>query len=356
MAQVDYANILNEAWNQHLAPREENAPTVISTFAGCGGSSLGYSMAGFRELLAVEWDRHAAETFRRNFPEVPLFHGDIAKLSVEMCLEMTGLAPGELDVFDGSPPCQGFSVSGKQDMSDPRNQLFRQYVRLLRGLQPKVFVMENVAGMVRGKMKLIFVEILRELKASGYKVSAGILNAMHFNVPQSRQRVIFIGIREDLAMEPSHPKAECAPITVAEALRAATFEKDAPTSPRLEAIAPYIKQGEDAKSVPIAVLKEHYPVMIDKMRREVFANRVRRMPSRKPHPTITKTFGMFGAESHLHPTENRYLSSGELKRCGGFPDQFIITGNYGQIHARIGNSVPPLFMRGIARHVRQYLQ
>jgi DNA (cytosine-5)-methyltransferase 1 len=358
MAQVDYANILNEAWDQHLAPREKNAPTVISTFAGCGGSSLGYSMAGFRELLAVEWDSHAAETFRRNFPEVPLFHGDIAKLSVEMCLEMTGLAPGELDVFDGSPPCQGFSVAGKQDMSDSRNQLFRQYVRLLRGLQPKVFVMENVAGMVQGKMKLIFVEILRELKASGYKVSAGILNAMHFNVPQRRRRVIFIGIREDLAMEPSHPKAESAPITVAEALRATAFEKDAPTSPRLEAVVPYIKQGENAKSVPIAVLKEHYPSTVNKIRRGEFTGRVRlqRMVSRKPHPTITKIFSTFGSESHLHPTENRYLSSGELKRCGGVPDQFIITGSYRQIHARIGNSVPPLFMRGIARHVRQYLR
>lgn len=134
------------------------------------------------------------------------------------------------------------------------------------------------------------------------------------------------------------------------------FEKDAPTSPRLEAAAPYIKQGEDVKSVPIAVLKEHYPVMVDKMRRGEFHVRLRRMVSRKPHPTITKTFAMCRAENHLHPTENRYLSSGELKRCGGFPDQFIITGSYYQIHARIGNSVPPLFMRGIARHVRQYLR
>lgn len=110
MAQVDYANILNEAWAQHLANREENAPTVISTFAGCGGSSLGYSMAGFRELLAVEWDRHAAETFRRNFPEVPLFHGDIAKLSVEMCLEMTGLARANWMFSMGHPLVKGLAL------------------------------------------------------------------------------------------------------------------------------------------------------------------------------------------------------------------------------------------------------
>ena len=171
VSQVDYPAILDEAWAQHLTEKHVDAPTVVSTFAGAGGSSLGYSMAGFRELLAVEWDDNAVATFKLNFPDVPVYHGDIAKLSVEQVLEMTGLQPGELDVFDGSPPCQGFSTAGKRIIDDPRNQLFREYVRLLRGLKPKVFVMENVSGMVKGKMKLVFVEILKELKASGYKVS-----------------------------------------------------------------------------------------------------------------------------------------------------------------------------------------
>ncbi|MBW7959864.1 MAG: DNA cytosine methyltransferase, partial [Candidatus Promineofilum sp.] len=160
MAKVDYPAHLEAMWQLHLAPREANAPTVISTFAGAGGSSLGYSMAGFRELLAVEWDDNAVETFRLNFPGVPVYHGDIAKLSVDECLDMAGIATGDLDVLDGSPPCQGFSTAGKRQLDDPRNQLFREYVRLLRGLQPKVFVMENVSGMVKGKMKLVFVEIL----------------------------------------------------------------------------------------------------------------------------------------------------------------------------------------------------
>jgi DNA (cytosine-5)-methyltransferase 1 len=155
-------------------------------------------MAGYRELLAVEWDDHAVETFKLNFPAVPVWHGDIAGLSVEECLKITGLKPGELDVLDGSPPCQGFSTAGKRKMDDGRNQIFREYVRLLRGLKPKVLVMENVSGMVKGKMKLIFAEIMRELKASGYKVSARLMNAMYFGVPQSRERMIFIGIREDL--------------------------------------------------------------------------------------------------------------------------------------------------------------
>lgn len=348
---VDYATLLDGLWQQHLAPRESAAPTVISTFAGAGGSSLGYSMAGFRELLAVEWNSHAVETFRLNFPDVPVYHGDIAQLSASDCLRLAGIAEGELDVFDGSPPCfpaghsvltdygrlpielctagmkvlthtghfeeigqifqrkysgrlytietkygrrpitstpehpywarrrteqeappewiaakdlhigdvvcepypadsgrvrpgfvdemgawlpvkdiaiadtdemdvfnleveednsytvegvavhncQGFSTAGKRVLDDPRNQLFREYVRLLRGLQPRVFVMENVSGMVKGKMKLVFADALRELKAGGYVVSARLLNAKYFNVPQSRERLIFIGVREDIA-------------------------------------------------------------------------------------------------------------------------------------------------------------
>jgi DNA (cytosine-5)-methyltransferase 1 len=195
---ADYPAHLEACWQEHLKPRDPNAPTVISLFAGCGGSSLGYSMAGFRELLAVEWDDHAVETFRLNFPDVPVWHGDIGKLSVEECLRIAKLKPGELDVLDGSPPCQGFSTAGKRRMEDGRNTLFREYVRLLRGLQPKVLIMENVSGMVKGRMKIIFVEILKELKASGYHVSVRLMNAMYYGVPQSRQRMIFVGVREDI--------------------------------------------------------------------------------------------------------------------------------------------------------------
>ena len=195
---MSYLDILEATWQDHLKPKDENAPTVISTFAGGGGSSLGYSMAGYKELLAVEIDNNAVDTFKLNFPHVPVFHGDIGTLSVEQCMTLAGLSePGELDVLDGSPPCQGFSLAGKRQMKDDRNQLFREYVRLLRGLQPKVFIMENVSGMVKGKMKLIFAEILRELKASGYEVKAWLLNAKYFYVPQSRERMIFIGVRKD---------------------------------------------------------------------------------------------------------------------------------------------------------------
>lgn len=168
--------------------------------------------------LAVEWDDHAAECYRLNFPGIGLHHGDIADLSVDDVFERTGLKVGELDILDGSPPCQGFSISGRRMLDDPRNGLFREYVRLLEGLRPRAFVMENVSGLVKGKMKLFFAEILRTLRNTGYRVSARLLNAKWYGVPQSRERLIFIGVREDLDIQPSHPKPAGRPISAREAL------------------------------------------------------------------------------------------------------------------------------------------
>jgi DNA (cytosine-5)-methyltransferase 1 len=339
----DYPAFLEDAWKQHLQERQPDAPTVISTFAGCGGSSLGYSMAGFRELLAVEWDNNAVETFKLNFPDVPVFHGDIVKLSVDEVLEQTGLQPGELDLFDGSPPCQGFSMAGKRNFEDNRNQLFREFVRLLQGLQPKVFVMENVSGMVRGKMKLVFAEILHELKASGYKVSARLLNAMYFGVPQSRQRLIFIGVREDLGIEPSHPKAKWQPITVKEAIVNVInehWELDWTNHIQDSVIYPRICKMSIGDSY-----SDFNPTGSGYTLQKNWLN--------KPSRTITKTVNhSASSDGTLHPTENRKHTITEIKRLQGFPDSFILTGDFTAQWARIGNSVPPLFMREIAKHIR----
>lgn len=262
-------------------------------------------MAGYRELLAVEWDQNAVDTFRLNFPDVPVYHGDIAKLSVDEALERTGLQPGELDVLDGSPPCQGFSTAGKRNLYDDRNQLFREYVRLLRGLQPKVFVMENVSGMVKGKMKLIFADILRELKASSYVVSARLMNAMYFNVPQSRERMIFIGVREDIDKAPSHPlgsRRKQGAIKLDE--RTATYSDR--------------RYGD-------VLEKEHEPI-----------------------GTITKIGRKFWTRS----TEFGPLS---YSVNASFPREFQFFGDLTDRKARIGNSVPPLFMRAIAEHIRTHI-
>ena len=307
---------------------------MVSLFAGCGGSSLGYSMAGFRELLAVEWDDNAVETFRLNFPGVPVYHGDIAKLSVEEALKQTGLQPGELDVLDGSPPCQGFSTAGKRVMDDSRNSLFREYVRLLRGLRPNVLVMENVSGMVKGKMKLIFAEILRELKASGYKVSARLMNAMYFNVPQSRERLIFVGVREDLGIVPSHPKAESRARTVRDALDGLLDDVSDRVVPKADSIT--FKQMTSVRpGQRCNVHHSHHRLALDR-------------------PSATVDRGGGAGEWHIwHPTDNRPITRSEVKRLSSFPDVFQFAGGVSAAFVRIGNSVPPLFMRAIAQHIRQ---
>jgi DNA (cytosine-5)-methyltransferase 1 len=335
VAEVDYPAILEAAWAQHLALRESDAPTVISTFAGCGGSSLGYSMAGFRELLAVEWDDNAVATFRLNFPDVPVYHGDIAKLSVEECMRLAGLSgPGELDVLDGSPPCQGFSTAGKRNLDDARNQLFREYVRLLQGLQPRAFVMENVSGMVKGKMKLVFAEAMRELKASGYRVSARLMNAMYFNVPQSRERLIFVGVREDLGIEPSHPRAESRPVTLRDAWRNCPESEIPRLSPKLASIVPKVPIWGDGGDVVGSFFS------------------TKRLSFNHPSRTLIK--GNIGTRAcYIHPAEDRAITESEAKRIQSFPDGYGFIGGYKYSMERIGNSVPPLFMRAIARHLRE---
>jgi len=316
-------------------------PTVISTFAGCGGSSLGYHLAGFRELLAVEWDANAAATFRLNFPGVPLFEGDIAALSVEECLRLTGLAPGELDLFDGSPPCQGFSTTGKRVFDDPRNQLFREYCRLLAALRPKVFVMENVSGMVKGKSKIIFAEILRTLKACGYRVEVRLLNAMYFGVPQSRERLIFIGVRDDLGLPPSFPAAETAPITFREACGDLDVDgpDDRPLHRLVAAYAPHHPGGYNTDEALWAKINPGFGghFNLKWIAWDRVCGTIARMET-----TVT---GM------VHPRRTRYLSLAELRRCGSFPDDFQFLSLADGVK-RIGNAVPPQLMRAVAAHIR----
>ena len=294
-------------------------PTVISTFAGCGGSSLGYKLAGFHELLALEWDDNAVETFKLNFPGVPVYHGDIAKLTGAECMKLAGVKVGELDVFDGSPPCQGFSTAGKRKFDDsppcqgfstagkrkfddPRNSLFKEFARLLVELQPKVFVMENVTGMVKGCMKQAYLTIIATLRDCGYVCKGEVLNAMYYNVPQSRERVIIIGVRKDLGIAPTHPKPQTRPCGCRR-----LDESPARCSPR------------------------RYGDVIEK--------------EGKPVSTISKIGRKFWTPS-LEFGRKSYIAA------ASFPDSFDIAGSLIDVKARIGNSVPPNLMRAIAEHIR----
>jgi DNA (cytosine-5)-methyltransferase 1 len=331
-----YATVLEEAWARHLAPRAPDAPTVVSLFAGCGGSSLGYSMAGYREVLAVEWNANAAAAFRLNFPAVPLYAGDIAGLTAEQATELAEAEPGMLDVLDGSPPCQGFSTAGRRRLEDPRNDLFREYARLLQGLRPRAFVMENVAGLVKGKMRLVFAECLRALKACGYRVSVRLMDAAYFGVPQHRARMIFVGVRDDLPALPSHPKARQAVLPAGDVIR----------SPSLDITD---RQLADAAIRPTWQM---HRVLTGLERRRHFG--LVRLKANRPAPTIQRDAGN-STTGMVHPVQLRKLTIPEIKRLSSYPDAFRLAGTYREQWACVGNSVPPLFMEAIARHICQHI-
>lgn len=266
-------------------------------------------MAGYKELLAVEWDDNAVETFRLNFPNVPVYHGDITKLSAQDCLGLCNIGVGELGVLDGSPPCQGFSTAGKRKYDDPRNSLFREYARLLEGMQPRAFVMENVTGMVKGHMKQAYLTIIKTLRECGYKARGEVLNAAHYGVPQSRERVIIIGVRNDLDIEPTHPKPQTMPQALCEVIPSLV-------ATRSQRINPWI-------------------------------------PSKNPAATICKTHAGYAGLTNTNKC--RSLTISEAATIGSFPHSFRFIGSYSDQWARIGNSVPPLLMRAVATHVREHI-
>lgn len=340
------------------------APTVISTFAGCGGSSLGYKWAGFRELLAIDFDDNAVETFKLNFPEVHCWKRDIKTVTGKEILEFCKLKPGQLDVLDGSPPCQGFSTAGKRQVLDPRNDLFREYVRLIKELRPKVFVMENVSGMVKGKMKGRFIEIMKDLKSTGYNVKAKLMNAKWYEVPQSRERMIFIGVKDG---EPSFPRPGNTCISVAEALGLNCSIKT-----RSQKINPWMDGRDGAAMIcktnagyealiqgksdlAMAAIKPTWQisrVLSGQEKKKHFS--LVEVCANKPSPTITKDCGNTST-GMIHPYEIRKLTIPEIKRLSSFPDEFKTIGTFHEQWARIGNAVMPRFMYHIAKNIKEII-
>lgn len=303
-------------------------PTVISLFAGCGGSSLGYKWAGYRELLAIDLDQNAINTFRLNFPDVPCWQKDIQEVSGQEILDFCKIKKGELDLLDASPPCQGFSMAGKRKVSDSRNDLFHEFIRLIKELEPRVFVMENVSGMAKGPMKGIFNEALRQLRGCGYQVKCKLMNAKWYGVPQSRLRIIFIGSRdkEDISF----------PIPIRKIITTQQAIGDLPIG----------QPGKHQPQVIEAWHKSRPGQSLRKACRHVGSFHSFRIDPNDVSPTLIK------AHRHWHYAIPRYLNDLELKRICSFPDEFQVTGSQGDIGHRLGNAVMPKFMQAIASHVK----
>lgn len=316
-------------------------PTVISLFAGCGGSSLGYKWAGYKELLAVDFDILAVEVFNWNFPKTPCWLKDIKEVSAKEIIDACKIKKGELDLLDASPPCQGFSIAGKQKILDPRNDLFLEFVRLIKGLNPKVFLMENVPGLIRGKMKGRFIEIMNELKALPYKIKCQRMNTKYYQVPQARERLIWIGYRNNLKLEPTFPIPNNVIITVKRAWEGKEFTDLDGTELRgiFKDLIKHWRPGETG-SKPY---NRH-----SRSNKSNWFNS-RRLTWNKPSPVICKT----SRSAIVHPELNRKITINEMKLLQSFPIDFKLPEQYIKSQGVIGNSVPPKFMEALARNIKQ---
>lgn len=334
--------------------------TAVSTFSGCGGSCLGLEWAGFDVRWASEFVPAAADVYRLNHPSVPVDERDIRTVTPDEILTAAGIEPGTLDLLEGSPPCASFSTAGSRDKgwgqvkqySDTKQRtddLFYEYARLLRGLQPRAFVAENVSGLVKGKAKGYFKLILAELRDCGYRVGAKVLDAQWLGVPQRRQRLIFVGFRNDLDIDPVFPTPLPYRYTVSDAL---------PWIAPANGYGPPPDAPTDDELADVSI--DGYAIAADRKRMlrgsaPKYLNSDLAYPD-KPAPTVTQTGGTLGAAAVMLAHEPRKFTIGELRRICGFPDDFQLTGTYQQQWERLGRSVPPPMMYAVAREIADALR
>ena len=327
-----------------------NKYKYIDLFSGAGGMSLGFDKANFENVLAVEYDECFASTYKYNFPEHNLKVGDIKNISNEEIKQLVG--DNKIDVIIGGPPCQGFSIAGKigrNFIDDERNKLFKEFVRFVDVIKPKMFVMENVAALKTHNKGKTIKEIVTEFKKVGYSVKYDVLNAVNFGVPQQRRRIFVIGtLKENNQFE--FPDESKEVITVEEALKG----------------LPKLKSGETS-SIPNHNAMKHSDQMLEKMsyvkdggNRQDIPEDIRpksgdirkyiRYNSKEPSICITGDM-----RKVFHYEQNRALTSRELARIQTFPDDFIFKGNAGKVQQQIGNAVPPKLAFQIANSIREVL-
>ena len=359
--------------------------TAIDLFCGAGGLSAGLEMAGFRVLAGNDCFEAAGKTFAATHPNARFLEGPIEKLSVETLMEVTGLKEGELSVLVGGPPCQAYSVyNHKRGMHDTRAVLFREYLRIVEGLQPEWIVMENVRGIYSIGGGEAVRAIKSELAALGYDVEEAVLNAEEFGVPQERRRVVFIGNRLGLPIshpEPTHGKnrglepfnsirdaiGDLPALVNGEDLGSQAYATP-PTSsfqhlmrgnathvtqhaaPRLGRINLerlfHIPEGGSWRDIPHELL----PAGMQRAKRSDHTKRYGRMRWDGLACTIlTKCDIHWGA--YIHPEQNRAISVREAARLQSFPDHFEFFGSRTEQYVQVGNAVPPLLGKAIGVHL-----
>lgn len=363
---------------------EKKLFTVVSTFAGGGGSSTGYKLAGGNILVANEVNRTAAETYSANYPGTPVANMDIRKITrrggrqyVLDFFKEYGVEFEGLDVFDGSPPCTTFSTAsaGKgKDKIERKNikhanadqsrigMLIHDYIYLVNCLHPRVFIMENV---VPSKNSPVFKDAIDRVKKYGYVIGWDSVFATDCGVPQKRERLITIGVRPDVAKSVGiksfqdilsiYPKTNPSPITVRQALEGLTINPEEEEilldSCRLNSSYEILQHIPKDQSRHLKI-QNVYPEWAERFNSEFTLIRA---GWDTPSPTLTCRGQQLGIGGIHHPNSDRKFSIDEMKRIMSLPDDFILKGTFNDKAERIGNMVPPLMTARIAQIVNNHI-
>lgn len=354
---------------------------VIDLFCGCGGFSKGFQQAGFNVRLGIDIWSDAIKTYKFNFPDAATITEDLSNLTGEQLLSVANLAANEVDVIIGGPPCQGFSLSGKRMLDDPRNILYKSFVRMVETIQPKAFVMENVPGLIKLFNGQVKEQVIEDFTNLGYHVEMKQLSAHDFGVPQARKRVFFVGLNQakvhksKFAFPTSTHGVGLKPyVTCREALSDLDFIGDTTKLEEHSAYAlpinsdyqAYIRDGS-------TILRNHVTTIHTEKTRSIIAmvpdggnykslpqelwstRKVNiawtRMDSQKPCFTIDT-----GHNHHFHYKANRVPTVRESARIQSFPDTFEFTGIKTSQLKQVGNAVPPLLSQVVAEEIKKALE
>lgn len=328
-----------------------NEINYIDLFSGAGGMSLGFDQAGFNNIFSVDIEPSFCETYKTNFPKHNLIQKDISKLSNE---EIKSLIGNQIiDVIIGGPPCQGFSMAGnigRKFIDDSRNQLFREFARIVEIVQPSYFVMENVARLFTHNKGETKKEIIELFKKMNYNVDCKVVNTADFGIPQVRNRVLFIGNRiSNNIVFPT--KTVDKPISIKEAI-----DK-----------LPKLKSGEKSK-IPNHISMKHSEQMLEKMKyvsdggnrneipeliRPKSGNVRKYIRYKSTEPAVCVTGDM---RKIFHYSQNRALTVRELATLQTFPLDFIFKGSTISQQQQVGNSVPPILAKEIALTIKKMMK
>jgi DNA (cytosine-5)-methyltransferase 1 len=331
---------------------------VVSLFSGCGGLDLGFEKTGKFEVVCATdiWDT-ALKTIKLNNPKVETICKPLQDISDDDILKIKE-KNGEIEVVIGGPPCQGFSLAGKRNVEDPRNSLWREFVRVVSIIKPTWFVMENVFGLLSmsdKNGKKVSESIQESFSEIGYSVVFNSISAKNFNVPQDRKRLVIIGNKNGIELK-LKPTTENNYKTVRDVIS----DLDSLKSGEISITDKYhfaMKHNENhinwLKPVPEGETAHNYK-HITGMKVKGYSTTYKRIWWDRPSPAITTCFSSISSQNNVHPRDTRALTIREAMRIQTFPDDFTFVGNHKDIRTQIGNAVPPELGRQIALQILNF--